>query len=282
MLNITDINNNRNSIREYNHNGIYNKRDLLAYALKISECKFAHINLRSGYTHITHTINGNNRITHKAPKQLDYILRIKQELPIMPGYEYIENDEFYNEIIVMPSKYYGSRNNSEFGDLFNRIHNAVSEYAGITWDLLHWKAEEYTSESDVISYYFGIDPNNYELDIIRAKTNRFANDNNYAESEYIADIMTLLTSYNWKAKTITGSVQGEFTEIIYPIDLYNSDNIEEFACWYFNQIMDYIVTYQNESITYTYTDNKKESDIINEIAADYNKAAETVKYNSYF
>lgn len=68
MLIIKAINNNKNSVRVYNHAAKYSKSDLLAYANNVNNALFADIRMKNGYSILTHKIDKNGgKIRHNAP-----------------------------------------------------------------------------------------------------------------------------------------------------------------------------------------------------------------------
>lgn len=297
MLTIKAINNNKNGVRAYNHAAKYSKTDLLAYANNVNSALFADIRMKNGYSILTHKIDKNGaKIKHNAPDKKRHKIFVDRCIDSCgDGFEiYLNNDEYYNNIIAFGNKDYIVFNKSEYGGLFDTILTEI-EYNGYYIDTVNaiknGETMFYSDAVDCAADIFGVDPDTITennavkiYDVLQS----FYNSRIVTERETIAAILTELTPLKWCADTIRGYCQSEWNYIVYP-DTYSSAAILDFETFYFGKYQDYILKYRGETAIDFIPDhiawNKSELDArILELTRDYltsdeNISAADIVYN---
>lgn len=257
MLTIKAINNNKNSVRVYNHAAKYSKAALLAYANNVNSALFADIRMKNGYSILTHKIDKNGaKIRHNAPDKKRHKIFVDRCIDEYGGgFEtYISDDEFYNNIIAFGNKDYIVFNKSEYGALFDNIVTEIKYNCYYIDTVNAIKNGETTFYSDIVDCaadIFGVDPETItETNAIKIYDvlQSFYNSRIVTERETIAAILTELTPLKWCADTIRGYCQSEWNYIVYP-DTYSSNAILDFETFYFGKYRDYIIKYRGETVS---------------------------------
>ena len=286
MLNITDINNNADNIRVINHNNKYSKNDLLNAAERVKAAKHCYIDKRGARLILSHGITGNNKIMHKTPEKKAHKLFINEYIDEYgDGYNWnIEENEFFNNVIVYGNREFIDRvKQSDFSELFETIKNNFEECGD---DLNNYKSsDKYTREiyknmCDIIQDHFNVTVSPYISGIIRKilnKSGRYYND-----AQRIAELMTVLTPYTWRAATIRGCCQRDYNTIYYPIELYNDDDIRYFEAFYFGMYTSVNAAYKNDAINFDYPYYYDRNDIIQECCNNYGVPIECARVNWYY
>lgn len=299
MLTIKDINNNKNSVRVYNHATKYSKSDLLAYANNVNNALFADIRMKNGYSILTHKIDKNGgKIRHNAPDKKRHKIFVDRCIDNFgDGFEtYINNDEYYNNIIAFGNRDYITFNKSEYGALFDNIITELKYncyYIDIVNAIKNGETTFYNDIVDCAADIFGVNPETITennavkiYDILQS----FYNSRIVTERETIAAILTELTPLKWYADTIRGYCQSEWNNIVYP-DTYSSSAILDFETFYFGKYQDYIIKYRGETVSdyipdYIAWDENELNNTVLELTRDYltsdeNISAADIVYNFY-
>lgn len=287
MLTITDINNNADSIRVYDHRTQYNKNDLLYAAERVKNAKHANINRRGGRISLQHKINCNGVIKHNTPRQLKHKLFIEQAIDEY-GDAFIFNildNEFYNNVIVIKSRDFNEINNSEYGELYDAIKKRADDMAGMLEDIKNNENDIYNSAIDCIIDMLDLSPSLApgadQADEINDAAAAYWY-NKISFNEYAAALLTALTPHKWNCCTLRGCCQGDWINILYPADVYSDNDIKEYECYFFGMYYEYNARYNGDNITYFYSDNYIHDEIINYIAADFNAAPDQIIFNSCY
>lgn len=284
MLTVKAINNNANSVRIYNHNNIYTKNDLLAAAERVKNAKHANINRRGGRISLQHKINCNGVIKHNTPRQLKHKLFIEQCIDTYgDGFIFnILDDEYYNNIIVIGSRYYNEINNSEYGELYDAIKSRADDMAAEIIDIIHNKNGYYDTIPAAVADMLNInDISPSQADAVKAAAYNYFS-NNASFNEYAAELLTALTPHKWNCCTLRGYCQGDWINILYPADVYSDTAISEYKCYFFGMYHEYNARYNGDNVIYYYSDNYTRDEIIKDIAADFNVAPDQMVYSSCY
>lgn len=262
MLTITGINNNKNSVRVYNHAAKYSKSDLLAYASNVNNALFADIRLKNGYSILTHKIDENGaKIKHNAPVKKRHKIFVDRWIDECgDAFDDIGGDEYFNNIIVFGNSDFGTINNSSYEWLFDNIVREIKYtcyYIDEVNAIQNGETEYYNNISvgdamrENAADTFGVDPAGITeqnavniYDVLQS----FYNSRIVTERETIAAILTELTPLKWCADTIRGYCQSEWNHIIYPETQYNDNDLELFEAFYFGKYYGYTVSYRDNSI----------------------------------
>lgn len=283
-MRITGINNNADSVRVYNHGTRYTKAGLLAYARNVNEAKYADIGANKSI--LTHGINsGAMSIKHKKPARKEHTLYIRQHMP-WDFYDPACIENLHN-IIALGNDSNSEFNESEYSDLFDKIVDNIV-LGDMEYDIERIEEMGYKNATEYINDVLWVNANTHQvgklkkiLEKCRGAHSLFnIHQKRYYDEDIIADVLTVFTPHKWKATTITGSVQREWTDIVYPTDIYNSKDIEYFEAYYFGKYMDYEAEYNGESVWYTFCDFEGEDAIIEAISGDFGTSK--VKYFSYY
>lgn len=287
MLTITNINNNADNIRVYDHRTQYNKNDLLYAAERVKNAKHANIDRRGGRISLQHKINCNGVIKHNTPRQLKHKLFIEQCIDTYgDGFIFnILDDEYYNNIIVIGSRDYNEINKSEYGELYDAIKKRADDMAGMLEDIKNNENDIYNSAIDCIIDMLDISPSlapaaDQADEISDAAALYWNNKINF--NEYAAALLTALTPHEWNCCTLRGSCQRDWINILYPADVYSDTAISEYECYFFGMYHEYNARYNGDNVTYYYSDNYTRDDIIKRIAADFNAAPDQIVYSSCY
>lgn len=261
MLTIKAINNNKNSVCVYNHAAKYSKTDLLAYANNVNDALFADIRMKNGYSILTHKIDKNGaKIKHSAPDKKRHKIYVDRCIDNYgDGFEtYVNDSEYFDNIIAFGNKDYIVFNKSEYGGLFDTILTEI-EYNGYYIDTINaikngettFYTTFYSDVVDCAADIFGVDTETItETNAIKIYDvlQSFYNSRIITESETIAAILTELTPHKWYADTIRGYCQSEWNYIVYP-DTYGDADIAVFETFYFGKYQDYIIEYRGETVS---------------------------------
>lgn len=283
-MRITGINNSANSVRVINHGTRFTKAGLLAYARNVNEAKYADIGTDKSI--LTHGISGGSMsIKHKKPARKEHTLYITQHMPC--DWSELDCDEYLHGIIALGNDSNSEFNKGEYRDLFDRIVDNII-LGDMEYDIERVELIGYKNATEYINDVLWVDANAHQvgklkkiLERCRAAHSLFnIHQERYYDEDIIADVLTIFTPHKWKSTTITGSAQREWTDIVYPADIYDSKDISCFESYYFGQFMDYEAEYNGESSWYTFCDFEGEDAIIKAISGDYDTSK--VKYTSYF
>lgn len=257
MITVKAINNNKNSVRVYNHAAKYGKADLLAYANNVNNALFADIRMKHGYSILTHKIDKNGaKIKHSAPDKKRYKISVNRCIDNCGvGFEtYVNDDEYYNNIIAFGNRDYTVFNKSEYGGLFDTILTEIKYncyYIDAVNAIKNGETTFYSGVVDCAADIFGVDPETITetnaikiYDILQS----FYNSRIITERETIAAILTELTPLKWCADTIRGYCKGDWNYIVYP-DTYSSIDILDFESYYFGKYYDYCIKYRGETVS---------------------------------
>ena len=257
MLTIKGINNNKNGVRVYNHAAKYSKSDLLAYANNVNSALFADIRLKNGYSVLTHKIDKNGaKIRHNEPDKKRHKIYVERRFDEYgDGFEtFINDDEYYNNVIAFGNRDYMAFNKSEYGGLFDTILTEIKYncyYIDTVNAIKNGDTTFYNAVVDCAADIFGVDPDTItETSAIKIYNvlQAFYNSRIVTERETIAAVLTELTPLKWCADTIRGYCQGEYQFVVYP-DTYGDAAISDFETFYFGKYQDYIINYRGETIS---------------------------------
>lgn len=271
-MRITGINNNANGVRVINHGTRFTKAGLLAYARNVNAAKYADIGTDKSI--LTHGIDGGSMsIKHKKPERKEHTLFITQTLPQCDSSPLMD-DEYLHNIIAMGNRNFNEFNHSEWGHIYTAIVDGdlLDELESYDW-------YGYKNRTEMISEYLDIEATPYQVGKLRRLCEKWTG-GHCCREDIIAEVLTLFTPYTWKSSDIAGYCQGDWADIVYPTELYTTEDIDLFEAYFFGKFMDYRADYNGEEIWFTFTDYTEESDIINEISNNF--GANKVKYFPYF
>lgn len=156
--------------------------------------------------------------------------------------EYQESPLFYDEelfpenIIVTGNRDYNSHTTPEYDQIIQYFDELCEEYEYI-------KARNssfYKNATELLQDHF---PGKYSTqkvhffkEILEKYGTRY-----YYEGDYITDMLQLVTGKEWRKRTIRGCCQGDWQEIIYPVEEWTTEGIEEFEIMYFNTGTEWII-----------------------------------------
>lgn len=283
MLTVTNINNNANSVRIYNHSSVYTKKDLLAAAERVKDAKHANINRRGGRIALAHSIKCAGRIRHKTPRQLKHKLFIDQCIDEYGGgwYWFIDN-EYYNNIIVVENRDFRGINSGDYSELYENIKKRADELSGEIIDIIHGTNNYYDTIPAAVAdmlYINGITP--IQADEINAAAAAYWN-NKISFNEYAAELLTALTPHKWEVVTLRGCVQREVVTALYPADVYSDNDISEYERYFFGMYYEYNARYNGETITAYYSDNYTADAVISDMVDYFGIDPGAVVYNSCY
>lgn len=283
-MRITGINNNANSVRVINHGTRFTKAGLLAYARNVNAAKYADIGTDKSI--LTHGINGGSMsIKHKKPERKEHTLYITQHMP----WDWSELDcyEYLHGIIALGNDSNSEFNKGEYRNLFDRIVDNIV-LGDMECDIEHIEEMGYKNTTEYINDVLWVNANTYQVGKLKKILERCRtayslfniHQERYYDEDIIADVLTVFTPHKWESATITGSVQREWTDIVYPADIYSSKDIKYFEAYYFGKYMDYEAVYNGESVWYTFCNFESKDAIIKAISGNYGTGK--VEYTSYF
>lgn len=283
MLTVTNINNNADSIRVYDHRTTYNKNDLLYAAERVKNAKHANINRRGGRIALAHNIKCAGRIRHKTPRQLKHKVFIDQCIDEYGGgwYWFIDN-EYYNNIIVVENRDFRGINSGDYSELYENIKKRADELSSEIIDIIHGTNNYYDTIPAAVAdmlYINGITP--IQDDEINAAAAAYWN-NKISFNEYAAELLTALTPHKWEVATLRGCCQSDWITAIYPADVYSDTDISEYESYFFGMYYKYNARYNGETITAYYSDNYTADAVINDMADYFGIDPAAVVYNSCY
>lgn len=287
MLTITNINNNADNIRVYDHRTQYNKNDLLYAAERVKNAKHANINRRGGRISLQHKINCNGVIKHNTPRKLKHKLFIDQCIDEYgDGYAVnILDDEYYNNIIAIENKNFCGNVSGDYEQLYLNIETSADNMAGELDDVKHKTSDIYDTATECIIGMLDLPPearpNTKQVHAIKNAAALYWY-NKIDFNAYAAALLTALTPHEWNCCTLRGYCQGDWINILYPADVYSDDAIKEYECYFFGMYYEYNARYNGDNVTYYYSDNYTRDEIIKDIAADFNAAPDQIIYNSCY
>ena len=275
-MRITGINNNANSVRVYDCGTRFTKSGLLAYARNVNAAKYADIG--TDKSTLTHAIDGGAMsIRHKKPTRKEHTLYIRQNMPW--DWSELDCDEYLHGIIALGNDSNGEFNRGEYKDLFDRIVDNII-LGDMEYNIERIEEMGYKNATEYIDDVLWVNANTRQVGKMKKILKKYKEDRYYSDEDLIADVLTIFTPHKWESTTITGSVQREWTDIVYPADIYNSKDIEYFEAYYFGKYMDYEAEYNGDSVWYTFCDFEDEDAIIKAISRDFGTSK--VKYFSYY
>lgn len=283
MLTITNINNNADNIRVYDHRTQYNKNDLLYAAERVKNAKHANINRRGGRISLQHKINCNGVIKHKTPRQLKHKLFIDQCIDEYgDGWSWFIECEYYKNIIVVKNRDFRGVNDGDYEQLYMDIETRADELSGEIIDINDGVNDYYETIPEAVAdmlYINNITPT--QADEINAAAAAYWN-NKISFNEYAAELLTALTPYKWEVVTLRGCCQRDVVTALYPADVYSDRGISEYESYFFGMYYEYNARYNGDNITFYYSDNYTRDEIIKNIAAEFNAAPDQIIYNSCY
>lgn len=236
-------------------------------------------------TRIVKLKGGAMNIKHKKPTRKEHTLYISQHMPW--DWRELDNVEYLHGIIALGNDSNSEFNEGEYKDLFDRIVDNIV-LGDMEYDIERIKEMGYKNATEYINDILWVNANTQQVGKLKKILERCReahslfniHQKRYYDEDIIADVLTVFTPHKWEATTITGSVQREWTDIVYPADVYDSKNIEYFEAYYFDKYMDYEAEYNGESVWYTFCDFEGEDAIIKAISGDFGTSK--VEYKSHF
>ena len=156
--------------------------------------------------------------------------------------EYQESPLFYDEeffpdnIIVTGNCDYNSHTTEEYDKIIQCFEELCEEYESIK----DHTSGFYKNATELLQDYF---PGKYSTkkihffkEILEKYGTRY-----YYEGDYITDMLELVTGKEWRKSIIRGCCQGDWQEIIYPVNEWTKESIEEFEIMYFNTGSEWII-----------------------------------------
>lgn len=205
------------------------------------------LRLKNGY-------KATNGIKPKKRMHKLYIDRMIDEFG--DGWYWFLEDELYKNIIVDGNRDFITRNDGDFSELYEDINLYADEAMSEIEDCeIEPKTAWYDNQTSALKAYF---ERSASVKITPYITGQFKKIMRTAKNddEQIAALMTLFSPYTWEWCTMQGYSQGDWNDALYPIELYNKQDIKTFEAFYMGMYSEYVYTYKGETYGDYITDDE--------------------------